>query len=160
MKNLIIITLVVAIVIIVMIKALPIEKERKRRLRVYWDRACTGIAWRRRFPDVPKEDIRKFLDAFVDGFAFKTSQRLKFVPDDKVMDVYRSLIWLKKCQPGTPLLFSDIQRNLFFGGKEDRNRRVFASEQGERFTRMQCMLKFVDYSDRSGLPHFLSSPRL
>jgi len=91
MKNLILIAVAALIATIVVIKALPIEKERTRRLRRFWDRACTGIEWRRRFPDVPKEDIRKFLDAFVDGFAFKTSQRLKFAPDDKVMDVYRSL---------------------------------------------------------------------
>ena len=56
----------------------------------------TGIArapdaWVKRFSKVPKEDIREFLKAFADGFAFDTNRRLKFEPDDKVMDVYTAL---------------------------------------------------------------------
>jgi len=31
------------------------------------------------------------LEVFVDGFAFSSKKRLKFNPDDKVMDVYRAL---------------------------------------------------------------------
>jgi hypothetical protein len=61
------------------------------RLQPYWDRACTGFQWRRRFPDTPKSDIRRFLELFVDAFAFRQSRRLCFSPDDKVMDVYRTL---------------------------------------------------------------------
>ena len=74
-----------------MIAMIPIERESKRRLQRYWDRTCTGAEWRSRFPNVPKNEIRKFLQTFVDGFAFKDQQRLKFAPDDKVMDIYRAL---------------------------------------------------------------------
>jgi hypothetical protein len=91
MKNIILIAIVVIIGAVVMIAMIPVERESKRRLKRYWDRTCTGTDWLSRFPNVPKDEIRKFLQAFVDGFAFKDQQRLKFAPDDKVMDVYRAL---------------------------------------------------------------------
>jgi propanediol dehydratase small subunit len=67
------------------------RNQRAPRLRVYWDRRCTGTQWRRRFPSASKQEIRAFLDAFVDGFAFPRKRRLCFSPDDKVIDIYRSL---------------------------------------------------------------------
>ncbi|HBA85082.1 MAG TPA: hypothetical protein DCZ95_13410 [Verrucomicrobia bacterium] len=70
---------------------IPFERERKRRLALYWSRTCTGTEWHKRFPNVPKQDIREFLQTFVDGFAFKSINRLKFKPDDKVMDIYSAL---------------------------------------------------------------------
>jgi hypothetical protein len=51
---------------------------RSRSLRPYWERACMGIHWRRRFPDVPKGDIREFLRIFVDAFAFGQRRRSRF----------------------------------------------------------------------------------
>ena len=60
-------------------------------LRPYWERACMGIRWRRRFPEAPKTEIREFLDLFVDAFAFRRKRRCRFSPDDKVMEVYRAL---------------------------------------------------------------------
>ncbi len=57
----------------------------------YWSRACTGAQWRRRFPQASKADIRAFLGIFVDAFGFRRSRRLCFAPDDRVMDVYRTL---------------------------------------------------------------------
>ena len=91
MKSIITITILLVIVLAVMAAAIPNERESKRRLQRYWDRVCTGAKWRRRFPNIPKEEIRRFLEAFIDGFAFKSNQRLKFAPDDKVMDIYRTL---------------------------------------------------------------------
>ncbi len=91
MNSIITITILLVIVLAVMAAAIPNERESKRRLQRYWDRVCTGVKWRRRFPNIPKEEIRRFLEAFIDGFAFKSNQRLKFDPDDKVMDVYRAL---------------------------------------------------------------------
>ena len=38
-----------------------------------------------------KEAIREFLEFFVKGFAFSSKNRLKFNPDDKIMDIYRAL---------------------------------------------------------------------
>ena len=60
-------------------------------MRPYWERACMGIRWRRRFPDAPKSEIREFLDLFVDAFGFRRKRRCSFSPDDRVMDVYRAL---------------------------------------------------------------------
>jgi hypothetical protein len=67
----------------------------RHRLKRYWMRKCMGREWRRQFPKDPKEDIRQFLDAFVDSFDFRRNDRLKFTPDDKVMDVYRARYPLK-----------------------------------------------------------------
>jgi len=89
--NIIGIAILVILVAIVMIAAIPVERESRRRLKQYWIRKCMGREWRRQFPEIPKADIRRFLDAFVDGFAFKSKNRLRFRPDDKVMDVYRAL---------------------------------------------------------------------
>lgn len=54
----------------------------------YWARSCTGRAWRRAFPEAPKQQIRDFLQAFVDGFGFPSKRRLCFLPTDAVMDIY------------------------------------------------------------------------
>lgn len=53
--------------------------------------ACQGQAWRRAFPNASKESIRSFLQVFVDAFAFPTSQRLAFNPDDAVCSIYKKL---------------------------------------------------------------------
>jgi hypothetical protein len=71
--------------------AVIFETAARRRLRIYWDRRCTGIQWRRRFPSAPKQDIRAFLGAFVEAFGFSHERRLCFSPDDKVIDVYRTV---------------------------------------------------------------------
>jgi propanediol dehydratase small subunit len=63
----------------------------KKRLRRYWSRTCTGTEWRKQFPNVTKDSIRAFLECFVDEFAFSSKRRLKFTPDDKIMDVYRAI---------------------------------------------------------------------
>jgi hypothetical protein len=67
------------------------EIQTRKALRFYWERACTGTRWRRRFPDSPKPEIREFLDLFVDAFAFRRRRRCCFLPEDRVMDVYRAL---------------------------------------------------------------------
>jgi propanediol dehydratase small subunit len=91
MQNIILIVAAVIIGAVIIIAAIPVERESKRRLQRYWDRHCTGADWLNRFPNSPKDEIRRFLQAFAEGFAFKDQQRLKFAPDDKVMDVYRAL---------------------------------------------------------------------
>ena len=63
----------------------------KRRVSQYWTRNCTGSEWRKQFPQASKDAIREFLQCFVEGFAFSSKNRLKFNPDDKIMDVYRAL---------------------------------------------------------------------
>jgi hypothetical protein len=77
------------IFVIAAVIGLPAEIVRRRRLRTYWDRVCTGRDWRREFPDAAKEEIRKYLQLFVDAFAFRDSRKLKFRPSDKIIDIYR-----------------------------------------------------------------------
>ncbi len=60
----------------------------RKRLQKYWVRSCTRPEWKKRFPDSSKEQIRAFLAVFVDEFGFSRRKRLKFSPNDKVMDVY------------------------------------------------------------------------
>jgi hypothetical protein len=71
---------------------LPFELKRRRLLQErYWDRVCTGKDWKRRFPTASKTEIREFLVLFVDAFAFPRKRRLCFSPDDRVIDIYRTI---------------------------------------------------------------------
>jgi len=79
------------IVVIALAISLPTWIRSRRALRKYWDRACMGIRWRRRFPDSPKTEIREFLSALVDVFGFRQSRRCCFSPDDKLMDIYQAV---------------------------------------------------------------------
>jgi len=67
------------------------EIQLRKALQTYWDRACTGARWRRRFPEARTSDIPEFLTIFIDAFIFHRSRRLCLSPDDKVMDIYRAL---------------------------------------------------------------------
>lgn len=62
------------------------------------NRVCQGAGWRRAFPDVPKKNIREFFTLFSEAFAFKDRTKLQFNPNDKILDVYRSL-YPHKWQP-------------------------------------------------------------
>src|ERR1039458_6070625 len=61
----------------------------RQKMRRFLQRGCTGLRWRRRFPQATKCEIREFLDIFVDSFDYRQSWRLCFAPDDRVMDLYR-----------------------------------------------------------------------
>src|SRR5689334_1156832 len=63
----------------------------RRRLAHYYSRRCAGRAWRKRFPSATKEEIRDFLRLFVAAFLLEKKRALSFSPDDKVMDVYRTI---------------------------------------------------------------------
>lgn len=79
------------VLVIGLLIGLPVAIRSRRALRIYWDRACTGRDWRRAFPEAEKDDIRQYLQLFVDAFAFRDSHRLKFRPSDKIIDIYRAL---------------------------------------------------------------------
>ena len=68
-----------------------LQMQSRQALKPYWNRACTGIRWRRRFPAAPKTEIREFLDLFIEAFMFRQRRRFCFLPDDKVLDIYRAL---------------------------------------------------------------------
>ena len=74
---------------------LPASIKSRRKLRVYWDRACAGREWKRAFPEATKKDIRQYLRLFADAFAFRYSRRLCFRPSDKLMEVYQALYPIK-----------------------------------------------------------------
>ena len=78
----------IIIIVIGVLIAVVDDFTRKRRLVRYWRRPCMGRDWRRSYPDASKDDIRTFLNTFVDAFMLKSKNRLKFSPRDKLMDVY------------------------------------------------------------------------
>jgi len=57
----------------------------------YRVRKCTGRNWKEKFPDSSKDEIRKFLGVFTDAFAFSGKQKLKFEPEDRILDIYKTL---------------------------------------------------------------------
>lgn len=59
--------------------------------KLYRSRSCMGRYWRRRFPSVPKQEIRRFLDIFIDAFAFSPEHKLNFGPDDKLRDIMKAI---------------------------------------------------------------------
>ncbi len=69
----------------------PFGKERRKRLDRYLKRSCTESEWQRAFPEASEDSIRDFLESFIHGFAFRGKRRLKFIPDDKIMDIYKAL---------------------------------------------------------------------
>lgn len=84
----------------------------RKRMRRFLDRACAGFRWRRRFPKASKSEIREFLDIFVEAFGFRQQWRLYFAPDDRVMDVYRTLYPVRGTADGMELesLVRDLQK--------------------------------------------------
>ncbi len=57
----------------------------------YRNRPCTGKSWKKLFPTTSKQEIRSFLMFFTNSFAFSEKNKLKFEPDDKLIDIYREL---------------------------------------------------------------------
>jgi hypothetical protein len=53
-------------------------------------RGCMGKAWKRAFPDASNQHIREYLDCLVNGMDLD-QPKLAFDPDDKVIDIYRSI---------------------------------------------------------------------
>ncbi len=88
MNNLIIIGVIITVSLLI---GIPLSIAKRNRLQKYWSRSCAGGQWRHCFPDAPKDDIRRFLEAFVNAFGFKSKHRLQFNPTDKMMDVYRTV---------------------------------------------------------------------
>ena len=78
----------------------------------YRMRICTGKNWKEKYPDTPKEDIRIFLLIFTDAFAFSYKQKLKFEPDDKILDIYKALYPAKWMADSLELetLAEDVER--------------------------------------------------
>jgi propanediol dehydratase small subunit len=86
-------------------------RERKR-MRRYLNRACAGFRWKRRFPHASKPELREFLDIFVEAFGFRRGWRSYFAPDDRVMDVYRTLYPVRGTPDGIELesLVTELRR--------------------------------------------------
>jgi propanediol dehydratase small subunit len=86
-------SMIFAIVIfaVVLIAGTFAQRAFLQRMRRFYDRRCTGRAWRDRFPEAKEEEIRGFLELFVESFALSRKRKLSFLPDDKIMDVYRAI---------------------------------------------------------------------
>jgi len=84
-------TLVIWILLFVLAAICSYGYEGDNAPKPYYFRRCEGRTWLRQFPGVPKEEIRRFLSIFVDAFGFRQKDRLKFSPDDRIMDVYNAI---------------------------------------------------------------------
>lgn len=103
----------------------------------YRGRECTGRAWKKAFPDEPKEKIRLFLECLVHGMALSSKTKLKFHPKDQVIDIYRSL-YGGRTPMGDNLECETFVENLSveFGIKEEAILRCWREDitLGELFT--------------------------
>ena len=79
------------VVVAAVVVALLAIRGRPRAMQRYWRRDCGGRAWKNAFPNVPKQQIRRFLCVFVDAFAFPRARILQFLPSDRVLTIYRAL---------------------------------------------------------------------
>ena len=86
------------------------------RLRRYWQRTCTGVVWRRRFPQASKEQLRLFLSLFAEAFAFSKSRRLCFSPDDRPLEIYKALY------PFPRIMADSMELETFIQGIRDEFR--------------------------------------
>jgi hypothetical protein len=57
----------------------------------YRSRGCMGRKWKQEFPHVSKEEIGKFLHIFTEAFAFNPGKKLKFGPQDEIIEIYSAL---------------------------------------------------------------------
>jgi len=55
------------------------------------DRTCQGRGWKRAFPSARTKDIRDFLLFFVEAFAFSDNEKLKLNPNDKILEIYKTM---------------------------------------------------------------------
>ncbi|OGF46445.1 MAG: hypothetical protein A2231_12785 [Candidatus Firestonebacteria bacterium RIFOXYA2_FULL_40_8] len=64
-------------------------KRNRNRLDQLFSRSCLGKEWKEKYPEIPKEEIRRFLGVFVESFSFPKGKKLNFGPNDILIDVYR-----------------------------------------------------------------------
>ena len=83
--------IIVALLVVAAAFAVVPLSRRRAALKAYWQRRCSGRAWKSSFPSAPKQQIRSFLYLFVDAFAFPRHRALQFLPSDRVLSVYRAL---------------------------------------------------------------------
>ena len=82
------ITIITIIILAILIWAIPFDGTLPKKYR---NRKCMGKNWKKSFPNTANEEIRKFLILFTDAFAFSNKNKLKFEPEDKIMEIYREL---------------------------------------------------------------------
>lgn len=80
-----------------------------------------GCEWKRAFPSASTKDIRRFLAIFAEAFAFRDRNRLKFSPEDKVMDIYKAIY------PST-WMPDQLEHVQLVQGLEDEFKRAFPDE--------------------------------
>jgi propanediol dehydratase small subunit len=83
----------IIIIFIILVSVVFFELKRRKRLNKYWYRAdfISAKKWKGIFPESSNDEIRAFLETFVDGFAFSSKKRLKFEPNDKISSIYNDL---------------------------------------------------------------------
>ncbi len=88
-------TFLLALVVAIVVTVVVASVLHPRTIKEYWQRSCTGRAWKRTFPHASKVEIRRFLHTFVEAFAFPKRKALQFAPTDRVLAIYQALYPLK-----------------------------------------------------------------
>jgi propanediol dehydratase small subunit len=78
-------------VIVALVAGVYARRALMERMRRYYDRRCAGRAWHDNFPNTDHEEIRGFLSLFVRAFCLSEKTKLAFTPDDRLMDIYRTI---------------------------------------------------------------------
>ena len=106
--------IIVSITIIAVIFEIKYQKAFRKRLSKYWNKSdyFSAKKWKQSFPNSSNIEIRKFLECFVDGFAFSSKKRLKFEPDDKVMEIYNTIYPPKRFLASDALELETFAMNL------------------------------------------------
>jgi propanediol dehydratase small subunit len=63
--------------------------------KFYRERHCAGNKWQDEFPAADKREVRRFLSVFAGAFGFRDRDKLKFRPDDRLLDIYNQIYPLK-----------------------------------------------------------------
>ena len=66
-----------------------------RTIRVYWERSCTGQAWKRSFPHASKHVFVGSFSCSPTRLHFKQAEFSTFAPADRVLTIYRALYPVK-----------------------------------------------------------------
>ena len=82
--------IILAITVIAIVVVIACSDFNGRAPKKYHSRRCEGKHWLKRYSQYSKEEIREFLDLFTDAFAYSREEKLKFNPDDKILDIYRA----------------------------------------------------------------------
>ena len=87
----IVITAFIVVAVCCAVAAFFTGRALKVRLGRYYSRPSAASAWHRCFPGAREDEIGEFLHLFVDAFGLEAGKAFSFLPDDKLLAIYRTI---------------------------------------------------------------------